>query len=260
MNVIVCVRQINDPQTPGDAFKVDAVSKLVVPPKDRHMVVSDYDANAMEAALRLKDAHGGKVTVLSLGEKSAIEVIRNCLSMGGDEGVLLTDPAFDDSDSFATAYTLAEAIKKIGQYDLILCGRQEGDWDAGQVGSGIAELLGLPSVTTVGKIDIKDGRKATVERLVADGRDVIEISLPALFTISSEVGEPRFPNIKGIIAAKRKLITRWGSQDITPGQARNKILKMFIPVIEGRCEFIAADTPEEAGAGLAAKLREINVI
>ncbi len=259
MNVIVCVKQIIDPETPAADFKVDAEAKRAVPPKDRSMVISDYDANAMEAALKLKDAYGGKVTVLSLGGDSARKVIMNCLAMGGDEGVLLNDPAFDDSDSFATAYALAEAIKKVGEYDLILCGRQEGDWDAGQVGSGIAELLGLPSVTTVGKIDANDG-KATVERMVADGRDVVEIGFPALFTISSEVGEPRFASLKGIMGAKKKPITYWGSQDITPGQARNKMLKLFIPVHEGKCEFIEADTPEEAGADLAAKLREAKVI
>lgn len=260
MNVIVCVKQIIDPLIPTVAFKIDAVAKRAIPPEGRPMVISDYDANAMEAALRLKDVYGGKITILSLGPDSAREAIRTCMAMGGDEGILLNDPGFDDSDSFATAYTLAEAIKKIGQYDLILCGRQEGDWDAGQVGSGIAEFLGLPSVTTVGKIDIKDGKKATVERVVEDGRDIIEIGLPALFTISSEVGVPRFPNIKGTIAAKKKRITYWSSQDITPGQARNKILKLFIPVFEGKCEFIEADTPEEAGAKLAVQLKEAKLI
>lgn len=259
MNVIVCVKQIIDPETPAAAFKIDPEAKRAILPKDGLMVISDYDANAMEAALKLKDAHSGKVTVLSLGGESARDVIMHCLAMGGDEGVLLNDPAFDDSDSFATAYTLAEAIKKIEEYDLILCGRQEGDWDAGQVGSGIAELLGIPSVTTVGKIETSDG-KATAERVVADGREVIEIGFPALFTISSEIGKPRYATLKGIMSAKKKPITYWSSQDVSPASARNKILKLFIPVRESKCKFIEGETPEEAGTNLAAKLREAKII
>lgn len=259
MNIIVCAKQIIDPETPAAAFKIDPEAKRAIPPKDRSMVISDYDANAMEAALKLKDAQGGKVAVVSLGGESTREVIMHCLAMGADEGFLLNDPAFDDSDSYATAYALSEAIKKIGEYDLILCGRQEGDWDAGQVGSGIAELLGIPSITTVGKIDVSNG-KSTVERIVADGREVIEIGFPALFTISSEVGEPRYATLKGIMGAKKKPINYWSSQDISPAQSRNKILELYIPVHEAKCEFIEGDSPEEAGANLAAKLREAKVI
>ncbi len=183
----------------------------------------------------------------------------HCIAMGGDEGYLLNDPAFDDSDSYATASALAEAIKKIGEYDLVLTGRQEGEWDAGQVGSGIAELLGIPSVTTVGKIEVGDG-KANVERVVGDGREVMEIGFPALLTISSEVGEPRYATLKGIMGAKKKPLTSWGSQDVSPAEAKNKILELYIPVHEGKCEFIEADSPEEAGTSLAAKLREIKVV
>ncbi|MBA7522433.1 Caffeyl-CoA reductase-Etf complex subunit CarD [subsurface metagenome] len=259
MNIIVCVKQIIDPETPAAAFKIDAEAKRAIPPKDMSMVISDYDANAVETALKLKDAHSGKVTVLSLGGESAREVIMRCLAMGADEGVLLNDPAFDDSDSFATASILTEAIKKTGEYDLILCGRQEGDWDAGQVGSGIAELLGIPSVTVVGKIEVSDG-KIRVERVVADGREVIEIGFPSLFTISSEVGKPRYATFKGIMSAKKKPITYWSSQDVSPAEARNKMLKLFIPVRKSKCEFIEGETSEEAGTNLAIKIRGAKII
>ena len=159
--MIVCVKQIIDPQTPAAEFKINPEAKQAILPKGRKLVISDYDEVAVEAALRIKDAHSGKITVLSLGEESAKDALKHCIAMGADEGILLSDPLFDDSDSFATAQALTQAIKKLGDFDLILCGRQEGDWDAGQVGSGIAQLLDIPCVTVAGKIEIKD-RKAVV--------------------------------------------------------------------------------------------------
>jgi len=186
--------------------------------------------------------------------------------MGADELVLLEDEAFVDGDSWATANSLAMAVKKVGEYDLILTGREASDTNAGQVGSGIAEILGLPSVTLVKKIEILDG-KAKVERVTADGYEVIEVSLPAVLTISNEIGEPRYPTIKGIMAAKKKEPVVWKPADIglEPAQAgaagqRAKILKLFQPVHEGKCEVIEGETPEDAAANLALKLREAKLI
>jgi electron transfer flavoprotein beta subunit len=186
--------------------------------------------------------------------------------MGADELVLLEDEAFIDGDSWSTAYALAMAIKKIGEYDLIFCGRQAADWDAGQVGSGIADILGLPSVTVAKKVDIFDG-KARVERVTADGYEVVEVSSPALITVSNELGEPRYPTIKGIMAAKRKEPVTWKPADIgvDPSQLgaagrRTKLLKLFQPVREGECEIIEGETLEEAAANLALKLREAKVL
>ena len=259
MNMIVCVKQVIDPETPAAAFKIDAEAKRAIPPKDKPLVISPFDENAVEAALRVKDANGGKVTILTMGGESAKEVLKHSMAMGGDEGYLLTDPSFDDADSFATAAVLAEAIKKIGEYDVIFCGRQEADWDAGQVGSGIAEVLGIPSVTPIKKIDIKDG-KAVVERVVADGYEVVEVSLPVLVTVSNELGEPRYATLKGIMAAAKKQVTNWGAQDVAPVAAKNKMIKLAIPVHEAKCEFVEGETPEEAGTALAAKLREAKLI
>jgi electron transfer flavoprotein beta subunit len=158
------------------------------------------------------------------------------------------------------------AIKKIGEYDIIFCGRQASDWDNGQVGSGIAEILGLPGVTLARKIDITDG-KATVERVTADGYDVIEVSLPAVITVSNELGEARYPTIKGIMAAKRKEPVVWKPADIgiEPSQLgaagrRTRLLKLFQPVREGECEIIEGESPEEAAVNLAQRLREAKVL
>ncbi len=260
MNMVVCVKQVIDPEAPAAAFKIDAEAKRAVSSKEVEMKISPFDENAVEAALKVKDVAGeGKVMVLSMGGESAKDVIKHSLAMGGDEGYQMTDGAFDDSDAYATAANLAEAIKKIGEYDIVFCGRQEADWDAGQVGSGVAEILGIPSVTAIKKIEVADG-KATVERVLADGFETVEVPLPALFTVSNEIGEPRYATLKGIMAAAKKQVTNWSSADITPAQARSQMTKLFIPVHEGECEIIEGETPEEAGTNLALKLREAKLI
>jgi len=267
MNVIVCVKQVIDPEAPPASFKIDVAANKVVPPQGVAPVVDPYGEYAVEAALRIKDAQGGgKVTAISLGTNLLREVIKKPLSMGADELILLEDEAFVDGDSWSTAYALAMAIKKTGEYGLILCGREASDWNAGQVGSGIAEILGLPSVTLVKKIDITDS-KARVERMLADGYAVMEVSLPAVLTVSNEIGEPRYPTIKGIMAAKKKEPIIWKPADIgvDPSQIgaagrRNKMLKLFQPVREGKCEMVEGESPEESGANLALKLRENKVL
>jgi len=193
-------------------------------------------------------------------------VVKKPLSMGADELVLLEDEAFIEGDSWSTAYALAMAIKKIGEYDLIFCGRQAADWDTGQVGSGIAEILGLPSVTIAKKIDITDG-KARVERVTTDGYEVIEVSLPALITVSNELGEPRYAPLKEIMAAAKKQPIIWKPADIgvDPSQVgatgrRTKILKLFQPVHEAKCEIMEGESPEEAAANLALRLREAKIL
>jgi len=216
--------------------------------------------------LRIKDAQGGKITAVSLGDKLLRDVVKKPLSMGADELVLLEDEAFTESDSWSTAFALAKAIEKIGEYDIIFCGRQASDWDAGQVGSGIAEILGLPGVTLAKKIEVSDG-KARIERVTTDGYEVVEVSLPALVTVSNELGEPRYATIKGIMAAKRKEPTVWKPADIgvEPAQIgaagrRTKMQKIFQPVREGECEIVEGETPEEAAANLAQRLREVKLL
>jgi len=264
--MIVCVKQVIDPEAPPASFKIDPSTNKVAPPPGVSPVVDPYGEYAVEAALRVKDAQGGKITAISLGINLLRDVVKKPLSMGADELILLEDEAFTEGDSWSTAYALAMAIKKIGEYDLIFCGREASDWNAGQVGPGIAAILGLPSATLAKKIDITDG-KARVERVIANGYEVIEISLPALITVSNELGEPRYPTIKGIMAAKKKEPVIWKPADIgvVPSQIgaagrRTKILKLFQPVREGKCEIIEGESPEEAADNLALKLREAKIL
>jgi len=267
MNSVVCIKQVIDPEAPPASFKIDAAANKVIPPSGVAPVVDPYSEYAVEAALKIKDAKGGKVTALSLGSGQLRDVVKKPLAMGADELILLEDKAFDDGDSWSIAYALAMAIKKIGAFDIIFCGREASDWNAGQVGSGIAEILGLPSVTLVKKIDILDGGKAKVQRMTDEGYEVIEVKLPAVITLSNELGTPRYPKIQGIMAANKKEPIVWKPADIGVDPAkvgaagrRSKLLKLFQPVREGKCEIIPGETPEEAATKLAVRLREAKVL
>jgi electron transfer flavoprotein beta subunit len=262
MNIVVCIKQVIDPEAPPASFKIDYASNKVITPVDIPPVLDPYSEYAVEAALRLKDTHGGKVTAISLSAGLLREVVKKPLSMGADELVLLEDEAFTGGDSWSTAYALAKAIEKMGGYDLILCGRQSADWDAGQVGSGIAGLLGLPVITLARRIDIADSR-ARVERVTGDGWEVIEVALPAVITVSHEIGTPRYPTIRGIMAAKKKEPIIWKPADIglEPSQVgvagrRSRLIKLYQPIREGRCQMIEGETLEGAAVNLANRLRQ----
>ena len=266
MNMIVCIKQVIDPEAPPASFKIDPSGNKVVPPAGVSPVVDPYAEYAVEAALKVKDASGGKITAISLGSNQFRDIVKKPLAMGADELILLEDEAFDESDSWSTAYALAMAIKKIGEYDIIFCGREASDWNAGQVGSGIAEILGVPSVTLAGKVDAADG-KVKVQRKTDEGYEVVEVSLPCLITVSNEIGEPRYPTIKGIMGAKKKEPVVWKPADIGVEAAQigasgrhTMLLKLFQPVREGKCEVIEGDSLEEAAANLAVKLREAKVL
>lgn len=266
MDVIVCVKQILDPEAPPASFKVDVSANKVVPPPGVPPVLSTFDEYAVEAALRIKEAAGGKVTAISMGNNLQRDVVKKPLSMGADELILLEDVSFEGGDSWSVAYALALAIKKIGKYDLIFCGRQAADWDSGQVGSGIAEILGLPVVAVAKKVEVANG-KVKVERMVSDGYEVVETSLPAVVTLSNEHDEPRYPSIKGIMAAKKVQPTVWKPADIGVKESdvgsagrKLKLLKLYQPVRETKCEIVHAETPEETAANLAKKLREAKII
>jgi len=266
MNIIVCIKQVIDPEAPPASFKVDSQSNQVIPPPGIAPVIDPYSEYALETALRIKDAGGSKITVLCLGNGLVQEVVKKPLAMGADELILVEDDSFDGGDSYSTAYALAMAINKIGEYDLIMCGRQASDWDNGQVGSGIAELLELPSVTVVQKIE-PSGKSAKVERVTDDGYEIVELPLPAVVTMTNISGEVRYPNIKGILAAKKKQPLVWKPADIgvepsAVGSAgsKTKMTKLYQPVREGECQIISGDSPEEMAESLALKLREEKLI
>jgi electron transfer flavoprotein beta subunit len=264
VNMIVCCKQVPDPEAPPSVFKV-ADNKMTLPP-DVKPVIGQYEEFALEAALKIKDTGGGKITALSLGSNFVRDVIKKALAVGSDELILLEDESFEGGDSWSTANALAMAIRKIGEYDLVFCGRQSSDWDAGQVGLGIAEMLEIPAVTLARKVEVADG-KASVERVIPDGYQVIEVALPAVIIVTSGIGALRYATLKGIMAAAKKQPVVWKPADIglEPSQIgaagrHNRLDKLFQPVKEAKCEMVEGETPTEAGANLAAKLREAKLL
>jgi electron transfer flavoprotein beta subunit len=262
-NMIVCCKQVPDPEAPPAVFKV-VDNKMTLPPEVKP-VIGQYEEFALEAALRIKDTTGGKITAISVGNNFVRDVIKKALAVGADELVLLEDKAFEDGDSWSTAHALAAAIKKIGEYDIIFCGRQSSDWDAGQVGLGIAEILGIPAVTLAREVEVNDG-KAQVQRVIPDGCQVIEVTLPAVIAVTSGL-TLRYATLKGIMAAAKKQPVVWKPADIglDPSQIgaagrRARLDKLFQPVKEAKCEMIEGETAAEAGAKLAVRLREAKLL
>jgi electron transfer flavoprotein beta subunit len=266
MNMVVCVKQVPDPEAPPASFGVDAVGSRVVLGKSVPLVISPFDEQAVEAALRLKDAHVGTVTVMTLGPRTAREVLKYAIAMGADEGVLLEDNAFEDSDSAGTAYALALAIRKLGPCDLVFCGRLAADWDAGQVGTGIAHYLGVPCVTLARKVELLEGG-LIVERIITDGYEVVQAPMPAVVTVSSELGTPRRSPLKRILAAAKKEVTTWSAEEVGADPQRigaaGRLVKprtLFVPRRTGTCEIVEADSPAQAAEKLAAMLRAAKII
>ena len=263
MNIIVCVKQVVDPEIPPAKFKIDPAKKDVVPPPGVPPVISVFDERAVEAACRLKDKHGGTITVISLGSAKAAEVIKHAVAMGADEGYVLQDAAFENLDSFGIAYVLGKAIEKIGQYDLILCGRQSADWGSGQVGSILAEILGIPVVTLASDIEAAD-KTIKIKRVLKDGYEMLEAPTPSLVTVSSELGLPRLPAGMRIMIAARKQVPVWTAQDIgaeasqlDKANAHIEVTGLTVPTRKTECEMVTGDNPGQAAENLAAKLAEL---
>ncbi len=266
MNIIVCVKQIPDPEIPPSKFKLDEELSQIIPPEGIPPVMSPYDEQAVELALRLKEKNGGKITILTIGPESVSRIIKHGLAMGADEGIILDDKAFEGSDSFITAYILSKAIQKVRDYDLILCGREAADWGEGLVGSILAETIGLPLVTLAESVELS-GQRLQVKRVILDGYQVFAVPTPAVVTVSNEVGQPRLPSGWGIISASQKQIPVWSAADIRAdlsrlgiGAERRQLVKLFIPERERVCEIIRGETVAEASSNLVKRLIEAGVI
>jgi electron transfer flavoprotein beta subunit len=228
-------------------------------------VINPFDTYAVEEGVRLKEATGGKVTVISMGIPKVADILKECIAVGADEGILLSDRAFAGADTLATSAALAAGINKIGQYDIIICGKQAIDGDTGQVGPGLAERLGIPHITCVRKIEeIKEGY-VRAQRMTDFGYEVIECSLPAVITVVKEINEPRLPSIKGMMKAKKAVIPVWSADDVGADKDKiglrgspTKVIKTFTPEININTEIIDG-TPEEQAHKLVEKLLQLQI-
>ncbi|MGO9145763.1 MAG: electron transfer flavoprotein subunit beta/FixA family protein [Desulfomonilia bacterium] len=263
INIIVCAKQVPDPEGPPASYEVDSSARKVnpigIPP-----VINPFDQNALEAAIRIKEADGSKITLLSLGNNISRMVILKAVASGADEYLLVEGPELDPAylDSQATAFLLAAAVRKIGKYGLILCGQQASDTNAGQVGLGLAQILGIPSISLARKVEVSDGR-VIVERVLPDGYETMEAPLPALVTVSSSLGDLRYPNIQAIKTAKSIPHTVLSPADLDEDPGRLGLIEtitLTVPSRKRRCIKFEAKIPEEAGHWLAEKLIEEKIL
>lgn len=261
MNIIVCIKQVPattnvqiDPET--NRLKREGVESIINP----------FDEYALEEGIRLKEKFAGKITVISMGPPQAENALRECIARGADEAILLSDKNFAGADTLATAYTLASAIKKLPAYDLVICGKQAIDGDTAQVGPGIAEKLNIPHICYVRKIEeIKDG-KIRVERMMEDGYDILETTLPALITVVKEINTPRLPSLRGLMLAKKTKINLWNAETINAEKDKigltgspTWVKKIFTPPARKGGEKITG-SPEEIAEKVVTKLKELKLL
>ena len=261
MEILVCVKQVPDTTEVKIDPKTNTLIRQGVP-----SIVNPFDKNAVEAALQLKEKHGGKVTVITMGPPQAKDALKECVAMGADEAYLVSDRAFGGADTLATSYTLAAAIRKLGNFDVILCGKQAIDGDTAQVGPEIAEYLDIAQVTYAAKVDI-NGNIMRVEREHEEGYEVIETSLPVMLTVVKSINEPRFPTVKGTMKANRKEIPIITVNDVDVDPDRlglkgspTQVRKIFTPQQRTQGEIIQADSAREAVLALFRKLSDAKIL
>ncbi|MGC8976492.1 MAG: electron transfer flavoprotein subunit beta/FixA family protein [Candidatus Ratteibacteria bacterium] len=261
MKIIVCIKQVPE----GIDVKVDPITKRIVR-EGVKSIINPYDLYAIEEAIRLKERFGGQTCVISMGPPQAESAIREAIGMGIDNGVLLSDKKFAGSDTLATSYTLSLGIKKIGDFDIIICGRETLDGSTGQVGPGIAEHLGIPYISYVSKIiDIKENI-IECKRLMEDHYEIIRTKLPVLIIVLKEINVPRIPSLKNMIRAKKIEIPVWnaenlGGNDSLFGQdgSPTRVIDVWTQTIKKEGRKIEGE-PEKLADEIISELKKIGVI
>ena len=248
MNIVVCIKQV--PETTEVRINPETNTLMREGVK---AIINPFDMYAIEEALRLKERCGGKIMIITMGPPQADAALREAISMGADEGYLVCDRAFAGSDTWATSYTLAGAIRKLGQFDLIICGKQASDGDTAQVGPGISTHLNIPQVTYVKKIEEATDKLMRVERMLEEGFEIIETPLPALLTVVKEINEPRIPSLKGLMRAKSAKITMFTQKelDLDPQQiglcgSPTQVVKIFTPTPRIGGQILKGEVPDIA--------------
>lgn len=262
MDILVCVKQVPDTAE----IKIDPVTNNLIR-AGVPSIVNPFDKNALEAAVQLKEAHGGTVTVLTMGPEQAKDALKECVSVGADKAVLVSDRAFGGSDTYATSYILSQAIKKLGNFDLILCGKQAIDGDTAQTGPAIAEHLGVAQLTYAAKIQV-DGNKITIDRETDEGYEVIEANLPVVCTVVKSINEPRLATIKSKMAANKAQIEVLTAAELTDIDATRigikgsptRVKKTFVPAKREAGQKIKEETGRDTALKLIEKLVEAKVV
>ena len=245
MRFVVCIKQVPDTTD----VKINPETHTLMR-EGVVSIVNPFDMYAIEEAIRMKARLGsGTVTALSMGPPQAEAVLREAIAMGADEGILLSDRAFAGSDTWATSYTLSMALRKMGDYQVIICGKQASDGDTAQVGPGIAAHLDLPQITYVRRVEAQDDKHIVAERLLEDGVEVVDSPLPCVLTVVKELNEPRLPSLKGKMNAKKAQITVWKAADIGCDPqclgltgSPTKVLRIFTPPARKGGQMLTGET------------------
>jgi electron transfer flavoprotein beta subunit len=261
MNIIVCIKQVPETAEIRIDEKTNTLVREGVP-----AIINPFDTYALEEGIRIREKCGGKVTALTMGPSQAEQALREAMAMGVDSGVLLSDRVCAGSDTLATSYTLSRAIRQMGRFDLVICGKQATDGDTAQVGSGIAEMLGIPFIAYVRKIEeIREGY-IRAERLMETGFQVIEMSLPSLITVVKEINEPRLPSLRGMLKAKKADIPVWNVEKLGGDTGRfgldgspTQVIRIFTPEPRKGGE-IFQGTVEEQVTALMERLKETKLV
>ena len=247
MKIVVCIKQVPDAKDVRLDPKTNTLAREGV-----QSIINPYDRHALEEAVRLKEKYSGTVTVLTMGPPQAEEILREAIACGADDAVLVSDRAFAGSDTWATTYTLEKAIAKVGNPDLILCGKQAIDGDTAQVGPGLAVRIGIPYVTCIRKISEYSDDTFVVERMMDDGYDELEVKKPVLFTVVKEINEPRFPSLKGKMKAKKVSINTLTADDLDAdlsllglAGSPTKVVRVFAPELKGDRTMIEGTVDEQ---------------
>ncbi len=262
MNIIVCIKQVPD----AASVKWDREKGTLIRDGVKS-VINPFDYNAIEAALQVRDELGGTVTAVTMGPPQAEEAIREAISLGVDQGVVVSDRAFAGADTLATTYTLSKAIEKLGGADLVFCGKQAIDGDTAQVGPGLSVRLGIPCVTCIGDMEVLEGGKGLrVKRMNEFGYDLVEVEFPALFTTIASLNTPRVPSLKGKMRAKKAKIPVWTAEDIGADPDRiglkgspTQVASTYIPTFEARKEMLKG-SPEEQVEALVERLKGAGIL
>lgn len=270
MHIVVCIKEIPDPEIAPSVFRVDEAAGRVVPLAGMPTVISPFDAQAIEAALRVRDAARDpasiRITALCLSAAADTRIMKQALALGADAAVTLSDAAFADSDSYTTALALAHAIRRLADVDLVLAGRQAADTDAGVVGLLIAESLGIPAITLAREVAVADG-KVRVVRSLGDLSETVEVSLPVLVSVAHELGSVRKASLRDTMRAAKKPLHAWGVGEIglDPGAAggagaRRTLNRLYKPVHDVTCEMVTGEDAAALAAALVRRLTEEKVL
>ena len=252
MRIIVPIKQV--PET--NAVKMDETTGTMIR-EDVEAIVNPLDLYAIETAIRLRQQYGGEVVGISMGPPKAESALKEAIAMGIDSGILISDKAFAGSDTWATSYVLASAIRRIGEFDVVICGERATDGDTGQVGPGIAGFLELPVATYISRIDSLNGKNCRVHRLVEDGYEILDVQLPAVLTVVKEVAEPRLPTLRGKQKARTTDVPVWSVGDLDVDADKlglkgspTRVVKIFRPKVTRQCRMLEAgdETSIEAAA------------